>query len=370
MTRIDANDVIELALKLLSIRGESRNERDVADFVLSFCKGLGFDVREDDAARHTGGNAGNVICRAVCSNSVANFLLLNAHLDTVVPTHQAAIQKDQYKIYSANEVPPGLDNRAGVAILLSLLQMIARRKLPHRNFYAVFTVCEDSGLEGSPHFQIPPEVQLGFTFDASRRPGTFIASASAAYYFTVDVFGRAAHAGVAPEKGINAIEIACHAIARVKQGWLNPHTTLNIGTIRGGKATNVIPDHVQLKGEMRSTSSTEILSHLSLITELFKQEARARGGKVAFDKRQAFAAYRHKDTDPGYRLIETAIKNAGLTPQPIHYSGGSDANVFNQKGLPTINIGIGAQNPHSSDEFILIEDLIKSTEIALELVKL
>jgi len=369
MKLFDQDELVELILKILSIRGESRNERKIADFVISYCQNLGLEVQEDGTAQHTGGNAGNILCQAPQNFSSKNFYLLNCHLDTVVPTHKAIIIKNEERIFSGNEYPLGLDNRAGVAILLTLLKIISRHKVKHHNFYVAFTVCEDSGLEGSPHLKIPDEVQIGFTFDASKRPGTFIASGSGCYYFSVEVTGKAAHAGVSPEKGINAIEIASHAIAKIEQGWINDQTTVNIGTINGGKATNIISEKVIIRGEIRSQTKSEIFTHLENIEQIFTQEATIRGGNIKFDKQLAFAPYQHNSDLQAYQILESAIKNAGLIPNPIHYTGGSDANVFNEKGLPTINLGIGAQNPHSSEEFILIEDLVKSAEIALEIVK-
>ena len=369
MTPFDPNELVELTLKLLSIRGESKNERKIADFVISFCRELGLEVVEDEAAQFTQGNAGNILIKAPDTSSSNDYFLLNSHLDTVVPTHLARVMRGTDRIYSGNDYPLGLDNRAGVAILLTLLKTITTQKISHHNFYVAFTVCEDSGLEGSPHLKIPAEVKVGFTFDASKRPGNFIALASGAYYFTIEVIGKAAHAGVAPEKGTNAIEIAAHAISQINQGWINDHTTLNFGTIQGGDATNVVSKKVMIQGEIRSTTEPEILTELQNIENIFQQEAESRGGSVRFDRQLAFAPYQHDQNSRAFQILESAIRQAGLEPKPIHYTGGSDANVFNKKGLPAINMGIGAQNPHSSDEFIFIEDLIKSTEIALEIVK-
>ena len=263
MKYFDPDDVIQLILKLLSIRGESKNERQIADYVKSFLHDFELHPIEDDTGKHIGGNAGNICCKVAYDSSPSPYYLLNAHLDTVVPTHEATIVLNNDKICSANNFPAGIDNRAGIAVILSALKAIKKNKLPHEKFFIVFTVSEDSGLEGSPHFKIPEEIKAGFTFDASPRPGAFIASGSGSYEFTVEITGKKAHGGVSPEKGINAIQIASHAISKIKHGWLDDFSTLNIGIIQGGKTTNVVPDEVILKGELRSKSKDDIFSHLN-----------------------------------------------------------------------------------------------------------
>ncbi len=369
MNYFNPDDVVQLALKLLLIRGESKNERDVADFVISFLKDLGLQPSEDEAGTLINGNAGNICCEVAFNSSASPYCFLNAHLDTVVPTHKASITVQDGRICTSNDFPAGIDNRAGIAIILSALKAVKQNGLNHENFYVIFTVGEDSGLQGSPHLRIPDQIETGFTFDASPRPGSFIASSSGSYEFTAEITGKKAHGGVSPEKGINAIQIASNAIAKLKLGWVDEQSTFNIGMIEGGNATNVVPDIVIIKGELRSTTKQNILSHLSRIEQFFRNETKHFGGSVKFRKKVSFSPYSHSEKHPSYQRLSHAIKKVGLEPRPIHYSGGSDANVFNEKGLPTLNIGIGAQNPHSSDEFIFIDDLIKSTEIAIELIK-
>ena len=201
------------------------------------------------------------------------------------------------------------------------------------------------------------------------RPGRFVSKSSGAVSFKASFIGKAAHAGIEPEEGINAVSIAAQAITSIKQGRIGINTTVNIGNIQGGTGVNVVPEKVSIKGEIRSTNKEEILALLSDIERNFKAAAEDAGGGLDFSYDWDFEPFEITSDSDLYNKLKRAMENVGLIFQPEQSMGGSDANSYNARNIEAINLGIGAQNPHSNDEFILVEDIINSYELALELVK-
>jgi tripeptide aminopeptidase len=163
--------------------------------------------------------------------------------------------------------------------------------------------------------------------------------------------------------------MAAEAIKRIPLGRLSPTMTTNIGMINGGTATNVVPERCKIEGEVREFDQRVINEHIAFLHETFRSVASSSGGTVEFSSQEDFAAFILAPESEAVRLTNDVLQAVGLTPHPIEYLGGSDANMLNAKGVPAVNFGIGAQNPHGDDEFILIEDLHKTEEIALEIIK-
>jgi tripeptide aminopeptidase len=212
-------------------------------------------------------------------------------------------------------------------------------------------------------------IKQGFVFDSSARPGSFIYQAYGAQSFEVRVNGRASHSGIAPERGVHAIKIAADALHELPVGRIDENTTMNFGTIRGGSAVNVVPDLVIIDGEIRSSVADRVPQLGNLIEHTFRQKAEAGGGSSVYSAHWDFMPYRIDPASTVFQRISGAIERAGLKPNPVISKGGSDANSFNENGIPTVNIGIGAQNPHANDEFIYLDDLAHSAAIAWELIR-
>jgi tripeptide aminopeptidase len=144
--------------------------------------------------------------------------------------------------------------------------------------------------------------------------------------------------------------------------------TSNVGMIAGGTATNVVPDLCTVTGEVREFDPQLISGHLEMLQKVFGHTAGEAGGKLEFGSTEDFAPFRLRPDQEVFRRTVDVLTGVGLVPHPIDYLGGSDANMLNAKGIPSVNLGIGAQNPHGNDEFILIEDLYMSAAIARGLV--
>jgi tripeptide aminopeptidase len=364
----DRERLIQLFTKFAAIDGVALAERTIAQSVTVLLRAAGIRVVEDDAAIKLGGTAGNLLCFPPDFHPDHPAVMLTAHLDTVLPTLNLKPIVTAEKISSDGTTILGGDNRLGVSILAYLLQALSEIHLHQKNFFVAFTVAEEVGLRGATAIDLTPyNVQSAFVFDCSRRPGVYIKECVGLALFNARFLGKAAHAGVAPEEGINAIGLAGAGISRLEMGRIDEDTTVNIGRIFGGEASNVVPDKVEIQGEVRSYRRSRIQDQLSHIERTLSEPA-AGGGKLLFEAKVDFEPYAHADNSPIVLEVENALRRAGLSPQPIRYTGGSDANVYNARGIPAINLGIGAQKPHSFEEFILLEDLVKSAQIAFSLV--
>ncbi len=359
----------ELFMRFVQRNGVSLAERAIADEVHALLSAAGMRVREDHAGRRLNGNTGNLICLPSDYDPHAPAIVLSAHLDTVQPTAGLRPQIGATRICSAGDTILGADNRLGVTVLVYLLLTLAQERFAHKNFLIVFTVAEEIGMLGANCLELAEySIRSGFVFDCSRRPGVYIRECAGAATFQAKFLGKAAHAGIAPEHGVNAIALASKALARIPTGRIDADTTANFGKIFGGGPTNVVPDLVTLDGEVRSFHPQRLQQHLALI-ERNSAEAVAPHGRFEFTSQNDFAPYVLAPDSPAVVALEKALRAVGLKPEPIRYMGGSDANVWNAKGIPTVNIGIGAQRPHTFEEFVLIEDLVKSAEIAFALIQ-
>ncbi|MGQ9644484.1 MAG: M20/M25/M40 family metallo-hydrolase [Ignavibacterium sp.] len=357
--------LIELFLQVIRINALSANEKPLADFIERFLSNLGYKVEYDNSTKFTHSNTGNLISKI---GSGGDFVM-TAHMDTARPTENVKPIIKEDRITSSGDTVLGVDNREGVAVLLYTLERIVKDKVPVKDFTVAFTTCEETTLFGSKYLGLNGNIKKGFVFDSGYRPGSFIYSACGAIGFNLKVIGRASHSGISPEKGINSLQVASKAISRLPLGRIDDETTMNIGTLKSGSAVNVIPELTEMIGEVRSFNLQKAENYFNLLVKTFEEEAKNSNAKIEYDYFWDFKPYTVKENSDVYKDIVKAITRVGLIPTPKISLGGSDANSLNEKGIESVNIGIGAQNPHSNDEFVFIDDLIKSAEIALELIK-
>ena len=360
--------LVDLFLEAVAIDAVSLHEAPVVRFIRGKLSGLPVRIVQDGTGPIVGGETGNIICIPPMFDPARPAVALLAHMDTPRSTANVRPVLSDSRITSDGTTTLGVDNRAGVSVLLHVLAEHVRREMAG-NFVVVFTFGEEIGMYGSKHVDLQPyNVNMCFVFDCSKRPGTFIQSAVGSSLFTATFHGKSSHAGVAPEKGVNAIQIAARALAEVPVGRLSPTMTANFGIIAGGEATNVVPDRCRVDGEVREFDQRAIDEYLAATEGKFSRIARDNGGSLTFESQVDFPPFVLDPGSEAFRATAEVLASVGLSPNPIQYLGGSDANMLNAKGIPAVNIGIGAQNPHGNDEFILLEDLDKSVEIAEALI--
>ncbi len=174
--------------------------------------------------------------------------------------------------------------------------------------------------------------------------------------------GIPAHAGIEPEKGLSAIRMASEIISSIHDGRIDEDTTANIGKIRGGTATNVVPREVVIEGEVRSHIPGRLKEIKDSIFSTGKAVAeKYQGSRVEITENEEYRGYTIDESDPLFRFLLEKFTEAGIPPKVISTGGGSDANIFNRRGIRAINIATGMEMVHSREEYIHVQDLIKVT---------
>ncbi|MGL4522770.1 MAG: M20/M25/M40 family metallo-hydrolase, partial [Bacilli bacterium] len=183
------------------------------------------------------------------------------------------------------------------------------------------------------------------------------------------VRGRTAHAGVAPEKGVSAITMAAKAIARMPLGRIDSETTANIGRFQGGSQTNIVCDYVEILAEARSLVADKMEKQVAAMREAFEAVTAEMGGSVEFTSEVMYAGFKFSDGDHVVEVAKRAAESIGRTPSLHQSGGGSDANVFNGHGVPTVNLAIGYEEIHTTNEKMPITELKKAAELVVAIVK-
>jgi tripeptide aminopeptidase len=362
--------LIENFLKLLSIYSPSKNERQIADHLIKYLHSLGLEVNEDQAGESIGGNCGNLYFKIPATNPKFAPIAFFAHLDTVKATVGINAKITDNWIKTDGTTILGADDKAGLAIILELVHQLREQSVDHGGIEIIFTVAEESGLEGAKHFDIKMlEAKLGFVLDSGDNVGSFVVKAPAEYDTTIEVYGKSAHAGVEPEKGLNAIFLAAEGLVALPRGRIDEETTFNIGIISGGESTNIVPDFVRLQGELRSLNEQKADSWIKEIKSIFETKIQQLGGKSQLKYNKIYSSFDISQNKNFKKIISLAAQKIGVCPRGVSRGGGSDANILNEKGLPTTNLGLGMKEEHTYKEKIAINDLVKGGELVLAIVQ-
>ena len=356
-------------LALCAIPSPSGAERSVVDHVASTLRAVGADVREDDAGPRLGGDAGNLI--AELPGGRPERVLLNAHVDTVplvpgVPLEPIAVPVegggDEPVIVRCRERQVlGSDDKAGVAIVLELVRRAAATPLEERpTLVVVCTVGEERGLKGVQALDVAAlRADLGFVFDGEVAVGEVIAAAVFKQALALRVLGRRAHAALEPERGVHALRAAAAVIAAFPLGRAGD-VVANLGRVEGGGASNVVPDEVVLTGEARTFDERALDALLTRIERDARAAASALGASVEVTSERLYDGYDLGEDATPFAWLRSAAPAHGIALTKVRSIGGSDTNVFNQRGVPTVNVGIGMHDIHSVDEWIDVRDLARA----------
>ncbi|MFQ5846123.1 MAG: M20/M25/M40 family metallo-hydrolase [Candidatus Methylomirabilales bacterium] len=365
-------------LTLVRMNSPSRKERELATHLKEDLIRLGAEVHFDQAERMVGGSVGNLIARIPATHPGAAPFLLCAHMDTVAPTEGITPQPAEHIITSDGSTILGADDKSGIAIICEVLRVLREAKIPHGEIEIVFTICEEIGLQGARHLDVSQlHARTGLVLDSSN-PDHLITRAPAANRLQVTLRGLEAHAGVCPERGINAIRIASEAIAAMRLGRLDEETTANIGIIGGGSAINIIPSAVTVQGEARSHDEGKLKAQTEHMVHCFK-EAAARHALTldGVTQRGQVACRVQRDYDrlfipEGARIVQLVREAARALGREItlwRTGGASDANILCAKGLEVANVGTGQQEVHTVRERLVLDDMVRSAQLVLETLK-
>ncbi|HET9881077.1 MAG TPA: M20/M25/M40 family metallo-hydrolase [Candidatus Binatia bacterium] len=368
-----------LLIELIKIDSLSRKEYDVAMRLKREMEDLGAQVSIDDAGERVGGNVGNLIAHFPGTAPEAMPILLSAHMDTVVPGEGIVPILDGDILRTDGRTVLGGDDKSGVAIICEVLRVVKENRFPCSDVDVVFTICEEAGLIGAKCLDVNRlRARTGLVLD-SDSVGFLFTKAPAANRMEFRVHGLEAHAGVCPEKGVNAIKVAADGVARMSLGRIDYETTANIGVIEGGMAVNIVPNSVILKGEARSHSQEKLERQTEHMLRCLQDAAARHTLKVGEGQFTATVdAKIERDYDrmdvsdgaPIVQLVRAAAKNLRVDVKTLATGGGCDANVLNQKGLEVANLSTGMREIHTVKEWLDLKDLNLSAQMVLEVVRL
>jgi len=362
------DELTALFVRLAETPSPSGRERGVADLITAELRACGVDVSEDDSAPRTGAAAGNLVAR-IPGRGAGTPVALCAHMDTVPVEGEVRVRIADGVARSAGDTILGADDKAAVAALVALARDLAAEP-PAAGVELVFTTSEEVGLRGAKELDVSAlRAEAAFVFDSEGPVGTVVLTAPSLSLFTADFHGRAAHAGIEPEKGRSAVVAAARAVAAMPLGRIDERTTANVGVITGGSATNVVPERCRLEGEARSRDRDALAAQLERMIEAVNVAAAEAGVDVSVTVEDDFVGFTLTAGDTAVALAAAALAAIGVEPVYIGTGGGSDANVFNLRGLPAVNLGVGFEDVHSVRESIALARLEQVYELAHALVR-
>jgi len=361
---------------LVEIDSPSGHEGTISDEVQKIFKSLGAETHVDDTGRKIDGDTGNLIVKFK-GNRGAVPILFNAHMDTVEPGKNIQVVLNEGVFTSDGQTILGADDKSGIAILIEAMRVIHDTGMPFGPVEMVFTVSEEVGILGAKHFDVSlVDSKYGFAMDSGDTE-SIVTQSPEDVQFQIKIHGQDAHAGVAPEEGINAIQIASRAIAKIHTGRIDEDTTCNVGMIEGGIATNIVPNLVTVKGEVRSHHPTQVESIIQDIISTFYQavESSKRSASDLLPRvetliEKEFPLTSIPKAHPVIERVQQAAKNLGREMVLKKSGGGSDANIFFEKGIVLGVLGTGMKDMHTLRESIRLDDMAKTVELIVEIIKI
>jgi peptidase T-like protein len=363
--------------ELCEIDSPSRREGRISQRLQEIFRELdATEIIEDDSAASTGSECGNLIIRFP-GTITRTPIFFNCHMDTVQPAEGVRVKRIGDLFTSFGDTILGSDDKSAIAACIETMRVLQESGQMYRPVEFIITTCEEIGLMGAKALN-PALVRAreGYALDSSGF-ARVVTHAPAANRLTITVTGVAAHAGLNPEWGINALILAAHALVKVPNGRIDEETTANFGIITGGTASNIVPAKVVIKGEVRSHSTAKLERVIEEIREIFTTAVAswidptgsAKGRPtVAIEVRQDYPVMQLQPEEPVLRRVEAAARSIGMKLTYERGGGGSDANIFNGYGLSTAIIATGMTNVHSTGEQVELQDMVDLTRLLLALL--
>ena len=364
---VDEKRSLDTFLELVKIYSPSKKEDELADVLVDKLSLLNIEVELD--------SFGNIVAFIPAnSNIVAPSIMFSAHMDVVEPCinvkPQILTENGGKIIKSSGDTVLGADDKAGLTMILEAVSSIIEADTPHGNIELVFTRQEENGMWGAKALDTKKlNSKIGFIIDHSDPIGTVITQAPQHEKLSFTFKGRSAHAGIKPEEGINAILVAAKAISLMPTGKLDEESTANVGIINGGIATNIVPDECIINCEIRSQTAKKVdLYRQKFINAAKKAIELFPGTTFNHNIETEYKNINIKVDEPIIKYAQKAAQNMNLPFKTVSTCGGSDANIFNYHGITTVCLGAGYENPHSTSEFITLNNLVLGTNYIIEII--
>jgi len=351
--------LVDQFIEMVKIPSESGNEKEMIEYLEKEFLQLGAETQID--------NYGNLIAKMDAKGCEGKDpILLSCHADTVKPGVGINPVIENGIIKSDGTTILGADDKAGIAEMLEAL----RNAEIHPPIEIAISRQEEIGLLGVKNMDYSLiSSKKGFLLDNDTLDTIVIGGPS---YFAIDVEvkGRAAHAGMEPEKGINAIFAASKAISQLKLGRLDHETTANVGVISGGIIRNGVPDSATFLAECRSLNHSKSEQLAREMESIIKEQIENAGAKVEIKIDNLCKAVDIPEDSWTVKTAQQALKTVGNDAKTTFITGFTDASIYNNKGIEMAVVGIGARLEHSTEEHIYISDMEKAVKMLLEIFRL
>jgi tripeptide aminopeptidase len=360
-TLINEHRLVETFLRYIAIDSTPMQEEQFGSILAQDLAELGCTV---DMVSF--GQSFNMIARLEGSGAEMPWLLMGAHMDTVESTASITYVIEDGVIKTNGSTILGADNKSAIAQIIEAIRVIREQDLPHAALELLFTASEERGLLGARNLNCSLlKSRYGILLDVSGPPGSLVVAAPTREMFVLTVKGRAAHAGIEPEAGINAVLVAAEIAVSLPSGRLDERTTMNISEIRGGSVSNIVPEQAAIYGEYRAHDASQCEAIRRLLHETPLSVALRTGATVTTDITREYEGFALAADEPFLLFGESILHACGLRPKRIVTGGGSDGNILNQQGICCLNFSNGMSKIHSHEEYISIADLVTGCELLL-----
>lgn len=366
---IDYKRLLERFLAYVQIDSETGFEREMQDRVLADLRAAGIFAETDDVGAQVNSTGNNIYCRLQGDDRLAP-IVFSAHIDTVTPGKGIKPKLENGILKSDGSTILGGDDKCGVAAIVETLVTLAETKAPHRTVEGVFTIREESSLLGAKHFDASRlQARMGVVLDSGGDVGTVVVTAPGQLKINACVIGKPAHAGMYPERGISAIQVAAHAISNMKLLRIDEETTANIGTVKAESPTNIVPERCVLHMEARSLDYAKLVAQGDHMKACLQEACDQFGATLECDISTAYIGYKTDETTELFRLVTEKLADMGIAADRQPTGGGSDANIFRQKGIEMLNLGVGMDKVHSREEQLELRQLELTAELLYRLAR-
>lgn len=349
--------LVERFMSYVQIDSETLNEGAFDDFISEELKNAGFEVSRDNAGEKIGSNGYNIYAFKP-GTLEREPIAFSCHTDTVKPGVGIKPILDNGVIRSSGDTILASDDKSGIAAILEAMVQIQEENLAHGPIEVIFTIAEEGGLRGAKNLEYDRiRSKKAIILDSSGSVGNIVVKAPAQDKIFATFKGKPAHAGIEPEKGISAIQMAADAISRMQLLRIDEETTANLGTLIAESATNIVCPSAKLIAEARSLNNDKLKNQTDHMVACMQAAAAAFGGEVEINVETMYSAFHIEESDPFLIELSATMENLGFKVKLASTGGGSDANIFNQRGIKALNLGTGMTGAHTLEEHISVADL-------------
>lgn len=365
---VNEKRLLDTFLGYVQIDSETKNEKAMGEKLVEDLKALGLEVHTDKAGEGFGSNGFNV--HAWLPGTLPGEpTIMCAHMDTVVPGNGIKPIIEDGVIRTDGSTILAGDDKSGIAAIVEAIKVIQEQNLPCRNTDILFTIGEEGGMNGVKNMDLGMlKGKEALVFDASGDVGKVLTCGPGQIKIFATIIGRSSHAGLAPEAGISAIQVAAKGIAKMNLLRIDEETTCNIGTLKAEYATNIVPEKAEFIAEVRSRNLDKLNAQAAHMRQCLQDACDEAGATLEIELRTNYVSFHVPNDDELVKRVLASFDRIGCTPVIAKGGGGSDANVMALHGIKPLVLSTGMTKVHTTGETLKIENLNKCAELVLDLM--